>query len=207
MILNMFVNRFSLRDSSRILRSLNVCDILFDYIYSHLIYIHHFSILHLDRRIFWNQFKVHLFHLLKQPCEPRWLPPPPKIEDGVVSKMRRLKKPDVVSWWCDCSRNRSKKESSKYFLNANTHTHNRFKTWIDVKDNDSYRYIYIYIYLYIHILYIYTELAFCIDYSRCTRLELQGFWTIAHASPRISVVTAGVLLKEPLFLESNKQLV
>ena len=42
MILNMFVNRFSLRDSSRILRSLNVCDILFDFIYSHRIYIHHF---------------------------------------------------------------------------------------------------------------------------------------------------------------------
>ena len=140
-----------------------------------------FSILHLDRRLFWNRFKVHLFHLLKQPCEPRWLPPPSenrgwcRIKNAPFEKtgrrklvMRLQQKPfqkGILQILPECEHT----IDSRPELMSKTMTHT-------------------YIYIFIHTIYIYTPnfqgssvvqkltLAFCIDYSRCIHvLSCKGF--------------------------------
>ena len=131
-----------LRDSSRILRSLNVCDILFDYIYSHLIYINHFfnftpwpsTILKPIQSSPVSFVEIALWtSVIAPPSENRGRC---RIKNAPFEKTGRRKLVMRLQ-------QKPFQKGILQILPECEHTHNRFKTWIDVKDNDSYRYIYI----------------------------------------------------------------
>lgn len=195
MILNMFVNRFSLRDSSRILRSLNVCDILFDYIYSHLIYIHHFFNFTPWPSTILKPIQSSPVSFVETALWTSVIAPPSenrgrcRIKNAPFEKtgrrklvMRLQQKPfqkGILQILPECEHTHTHTIDSRPELMSKTMTHTD-----------------IYIYN-IHTYYIYTPnfqgssvvqkltLTFCIDYSRCIHvLSCKGFGRSRMPSPR-----------------------